>query len=317
MSLPVLHNRPPKEILKILSLVSSSLLPNPNVDKLNKPAETDTKIIDSVVNEIKHRLNLPAGELSRDSQTKIFDFLSKEISNIALSDTNISKVKERLGDKGELSLEQYKIEFFYQFEGFEILGQKKSNVIDVVRNPDKYTHLKSGYFKGTKMGFTLSTKLITPKKEQDKFFQIVFSIRDGMTLHISGAIRAYVSDLDLRQVNTPLDIIKAFVNVYGLTFQLGNLREKFAQNEIIEIEMDEDDFMLTRHMKILDGQKGDFYLPVGFYFDSDLIGTNGKKLHKIVLAFAINLNKYIETLRKHNVIINPNKDWMFPRIGDF
>lgn len=129
--------------------------------------------------------------------------------------------------------------------------------------------------------------------------------------------RAYLSDLDLSEVNTPLDIIKAFVNVYGLAFQLGNLREKFAQNEIIEIETDDDDFILIPKMRILNGQKGDFYLPLCWHFDSELTGTNGKKLHKIVLAFAININKYIEALRKHNVIISPTKDWQFPRIGDF
>lgn len=312
MSLATLQNKAPKEVLSLLSAVSTSLLPNPNVDKLILQKDFEEETIESVIKEIRVRLNIPEDDFSVAAQTKIFDFLSKEISNIALSDTNISKVKERLGYKGELSLEQYKVDFNFQFKVSEVLGEKKSNILDVVRNPDKYIHLESGYSMGMKMGFSIFAKLITPKKEQDKFFQIVFSIRTGITLNITGTIRAYVSELDLSEANTPLDILKAFVSVYGLTFQVDDLITKFAQNETIEMQ----ELLLTQSMKILDGQIGNYYLRSGWYFDSDLVGKNGKKLQKIVLAFAVDITKYVETLKKHNVVIS-GEDWRFSRIGNF
>jgi hypothetical protein len=314
MNLATLKNKEPKEILSLLSAVSSSLLPAPNIDEPNYNSAISTDSIDSIIKEIRKHLNITDNDYSPSAQSKIFAFLSKEISNIALSDVNISKVKERLGGKGELPLNQYRIIFDKNFESSEALGERKSNIKDIVLKPDKFIHFNAKYLlldDDYKYGTTLLTKLISTKKNQDKFIQIVLAGRQGDVLNILGTLRAYFTEINLNELNNPMDILKAFINTYGLTFRLGNLTTKLIHNDITELGKSEQHLDL----KILDGQKGDFYLPILSGNQSGFVGTNNinSNLSEILLAFTVDISKYARTLRKHNVYIS-GENWKFPQI---
>jgi hypothetical protein len=311
MSLATLQNKAPKEVLSLLSAVSTTLLPNPNVGEPKQQFEDKTELIDSVIKEIRHRLNIPDNDNSISAQSKIFDFLSKEISNIALSDENIRKVKKRLGSRGELPLNQYKIAFLHTFESAESFGEKKSHVIEIIKSPDKFVHTNSRYVlldNEDKYGFTLITKLVTPKRLQDKFIQMVFSRRQGDTLFIMGALRAYLSEMNLNQLDNPLDILKVFVDTYGLTFRVNNLTSRLIENDVTELE-----HATPADVKILDGQIGNFYLPILIANQSALAGTvnNSSRLTELLLCFVIDLTKYFVTLKKHNVYFDERStDWL-------
>lgn len=314
MSLSTLENKEPKEILRLLSAVSGSLLPNPNVEKPIKQLKEETETINSVINEIKSILKISNDDYSTSAQTKIFSFLSKEISNIALSDANIGKVKERLGGKGELPLEQYRIIFDKNFVSSEALGERKSNVRDIVLKPDNFTHLNAKYLlldDDYKYGTTLLTKLILTKKPQDKFIQIVVAGRQGDVLNILGTLRAYFTEVELNDLISPMDILKAFIKTYGLTFRIGNLTTKLINNDVAEIEAKQGHM----NFKVLDGHKGNFYLPVMSGNQSGFVGTNNANtnLSEILLAFAVDISKYIRTLKKHNVYISGDLS-RFPQI---
>lgn len=312
MSLATLKNKEPREILRLLSAVSTSLLPNPSVDEPTYQSGINTELVDSLINEIRQRLNIPNNDYSISAQSKIFDFLSNEISNITLTDANLTKVKNRLGGKGELALNQYKIEFMDIFKSSEALGEKKSNIIDTISNPHKFSHYHSKYIKDKEpFGFTLLTKLITPKRDEDKFIQIVLSGRQGDTLLVMGVLRAYLSEINLNQIAEPLDILKAFVDTYGLTFKLGNITSKFIQNEVTELENKSAGFQI----KVLNGKRGDDYLPV-FIGDESGISASGGGMYnisEILLAFAFDISKYTATLARHNVHLS-REDWRFPKI---
>jgi len=101
MSLAILQNKEPKERLILLSAVSNSLLPSPNIDKSANQPEIKTELIDLVINEIREHLNISKDDSTFYAKTKIVDFISQEISNITLSGENLIQVRERLGIKGE------------------------------------------------------------------------------------------------------------------------------------------------------------------------------------------------------------------------
>ena len=199
MNLTTLEKKGTKEMLKVLSAVSSSLLPNPNVGSSRISAEND-EIIYQVINEIRQKLNISKDDYSTSAKSKIFDFLSKEISRIALTDENINKVRKRLGAKGELGFGDYKTTFNWAIFAAESLGERKSNIIEVIKHPDKVMHLNSKFAAlddDLRLGLTLLTKQVVPKKTNERFIQIVVMMRQADRLEILGNLRAYFSEIRL------------------------------------------------------------------------------------------------------------------------
>ena len=109
--LTTLQGRDPREAARVLAALSSSLLPQPGIPELITHPDIDPDILKSVITEIRHHLRVPDGDFSLTTQSKVYAFVSREISKVALANTSEKTLKDRLGNKGELRPSQYQVRY--------------------------------------------------------------------------------------------------------------------------------------------------------------------------------------------------------------
>jgi hypothetical protein len=294
-----LKDKDPKEIARLLSLTSSYILPNPGLKEPQLRSDSDLDVAQDLLQEIRDQLNVSQDDFSIKTQSRIYAFLSEEISKAAFTNVDLSNLKTRLGNKGELHPSQYQISFFDDFVNHEALGDSKRHIIDAVTQPDNLTHLHAKYaIDEFDPRVTISIKAVSGKRTEDRFILFVISHREGQTQRVHCAFRAYPSDMDLNNANEPIEIVRAFVNSYGLTLRIGSSVSKFMHNETVSID---ETISLTDQWEILDGQKGDSYWT---YINGGITrfqASSAEKITEVVLAFALDISRYTTTLRKHNV----------------
>lgn len=313
-SITSFKDKDPKELARLLSAVSSSLLPNPGIDEVIIQTSKDADLVRTVLTEIRTRLRVPEGDNSVDAQSRIYAFLSQEISKASLADVDLSRLKSRLANKGELHPSQYEVRFSDHFAILETLGIRKSHVTEAITHPDEVIHIKAKHLSEDRdPRLTISIKSVPNKRAEDSFILLVVSTRKGQVQEAIGAFRVYFSDVDLTNVSGPIDVIRAFVNTYGLTFSLGNSVSKFLYNEAIEVHQ----FLpqqMFKYMKPVEGQAGTLYIKFLVGGDMQLHGTDATVFAEVILGFMVNLTRYFTTLRKHNVNLAPEAESRFPRI---
>lgn len=313
-NLNALKDKEPKEVARLLSVVSSTLLPNPGIAEVIHKTGSDPEFVKAVLAEIRNYLRVPESDRSIQTQSRIFAFLSQEISRAALANANMSSLKARLGNKGALHPSQYEVRFTDYFDRCEALGTRKSHVIEAVTKPDKVMNPRPKYLsEDNDPRVTVSIRFVGSKKVEDRFSLIVTSSRDGQCQTVGAAFRAYLSDVDLTNINEPLDMVRSFVNTYGLTFRLGNKVSKFMHNEIIS-----SDSPLSRerlkNIEMLDKPKEDLVWPVFAFNITQVRGTDNEILTEVILGFVLNVSKYVATLRKHHVHLSSEAEEKFRHI---
>jgi hypothetical protein len=164
---------------------------------------------------------------------------------------------------------------------------------------------------------TISIKSVVNKRVEDSFFLLVISDRKGLIQTPLGVFRVYPSDVDLNSMSQPLDLVRAFVATFGLTFRLGNIVSSFMVNEVVKREEDGPILDLfdqaEDELEILSAPAGTYYLPLIFHGATRFRGTEGEVLSEIFIAFVIDITKYAATLRKHNFHTIPEREWRFAR----
>lgn len=307
--LTLLRDKDPKEVAKLLSVISSSLLPNPGIDQIIHQSGTDEEFVKAILGEVRERLRVPEGDESVNTLSRIYDFLSNEISAATLAHTDINKIKSRLGKRGYLHPSQYQVAFRYSFGASEILGERKSNIVEAVTHPDRVDNLRASHLPETDdPRITISLKSITPQRTEDRFKLIILSYREGSAQEVDCAFRAYFDEVDVEESDEPLNVLRSFVNTYGVTFRLGDIIGKFVHNEISSFGLE----FMTRPAALsiqpLEGQKGNYYYPLAAGASTSIAGAKGGLVSSIVLAFAIDITRYMSSLRRHHVQVVPETE---------
>jgi hypothetical protein len=315
--LNALKNRDPEEVARILSMISNSLIPNPGIEESARRKVLDPEFVRSMLTEIRKKLRIPESDNSVKAQSRIYAFLSEEISKAALANTDMERIKTRLGDKGELHPSQYQVTFAPRFELLEALGMRRPHIIEAVVHPDQSTHLRA---KTTLQDpqCTISIKSVLNNKTEDNFSVIVLSTREGQVQEVLCAFRAYESEVNLKNLYAPLDVVRSFVETYGLSFRIGQVISKFMHNEVLKFDefspiLDQSDQALDK-LKPIEGKRGDHYLPLIIHGTSNIRGVGTEVWDEIYLAFIIDMTKYVATLRKHHVQLPPESSWRFSQI---
>jgi len=112
---------------------------------------------------------------------------------------------------------------------------------------------------------------------------------------VTTAWRVYYSDNDLTNVADPLDVLRAFVDRYGLTFTVGAdpQERKFILYETIPLPKDAQTDLLKLHNKA--GQK----------FEASNLFRVRDGVAEVAIVYAIDIDRYAEDLRKHGVNVEP------------
>jgi len=290
-----LQSLDPNTASKIISDVVQSLLPNPNIETKVYSEYNYPDLHSSVLNEVRQRAKVNLDDNSKDAQTKLFTILSDELSKLILTKKERNEAIKRLGDRGDLNLRLYKIKFTDVFKIQSNHGVDKRLVELTIHHPDSFEHLLSERFDldGGK-NISLFTGFHPSKQSDNSFVILVEAEREKDQMNVFSAWRIFLSDVDIRDAKSPLDVLKAFVDVYGVDFIIGELYfRRFVLYETFPIQGSHGGYPLIRAK-----DTSDIDIHGNFYFR-----VNPLNVIELSMAYFINLNKYRIDLRRHGINI--------------
>jgi hypothetical protein len=133
---------------------------------------------------------------------------------------DLTSAKNRLGARGALPLTSYEIVFGQDLAS---LSATRTNVEEAIRRADSVQHLqiKSSANTVNASFDALSMFAKRIRTGSSDFFLLVVALRKGARLTVAEAWRAYERYVDCRDVHSPLELLRRFVDVYGMSFSLG------------------------------------------------------------------------------------------------
>jgi hypothetical protein len=291
--LSTLKNRNQEEVEQVLASVTQRFLPQPRDEFLDVGVEQLRELQDSVLSEIRDRLKLSTTQETAESRRKVLEFLIKEISAPVTSGKRGEQARMRLGQQGDLRPDLYQIKLGDFRHELEKRGIRRSHIEDALHRPHGLQHLlpekiRSGEFPALSLYIKHHGELQSP----DRFTLLVQAQREGDRLTINSAWRIYHVDVDLSKVHEPVDILRAFVDVYGLYCRVGNSAPA--------------KFFLYEEFRMASGQQATEIIRADSPTDvaleaSSLIRVRNFGVIEVAVAYIINMSWYISDLRKHNV----------------
>lgn len=275
----------------ILANLTLEMMPDPGVpSKVGRHVDAETR--DRLLHELRIRLRLKRDDNSPKARALLYKALAEEISGLALAGSKIKEVKARVGQQGLLSPRLYRIDF--SFPNFRIAAEKcgvtRAQAEDAIRHPDSFEH-----FKPELLGFDperATSLFLKAQKDGGEFYQLlVLTKRHDDTLTVINAWRVYPSDVDLSRAETPLDVLRAFVESFGIEFKIGGVEKKLFMYERVAVKDKGEHIEVHFDPKIADGDQ-----VVGQAFFEQKQGVL-----EVAVAFEIDYIVYAESLRRHGV----------------
>lgn len=274
----------PNQAEEALSVAGVLLLPRPE-EKTLEPSG----IAAEIVGEVKQRLGIRASDVSPESVSRIQDVLSRELLSLSLSATGAKNAKARLGQRGTLRPDLYRITFARMFHDVaEKLGVRPSHIEESLRRPDAVEHLAP---KGTGKYSSLYVKRINPPKG-DSFLWLIETEREGDMQQVHLAWRAYDSDVATVGTERPRDLLSRFLDVFGMEFRIGD--SAITRLVFYESFPDPPGFVM-RSAENFPGKPR-------FVVSSMIMKTPGAV--EVSLAYAVNVERYTAALARHGVFTN-------------
>lgn len=277
------HDRTTAEL--VLSAYTNSLLPSPGING-EEDHGIDFTLYKEVKEEIHHLLRVSPSSLSQHERGRVFEFLAREMSEVALAGSDVKRIKDQLGERGQLRTDLYEIEFEdSSFRFAEMYGIRKKHVIEAIRHPDLVEEVN-----------TLSSPLVLYLKthnnmnERDRFSLVVTSVRIGSTIYVRSAFRIYHSDVGVSIALSPTSLLKALAETYGMVFRVGLTEAKFLSEISIEESAG------TKISDLIQSSDHHRQLLHGLRERSSL-----SRLHILRLVFVIDRISYAADLRKRGV----------------
>src|SRR5262245_20550625 len=203
--LKTLENRDQREKEYLLASLTKSLLPQPGIPSLEDEATVHAVAEDQLLHEIQTALKLDPNDQSIQAKTKVFEFLSNEMSKSLQSGERIDQAKTRLGQKGYLPESRYRIEFRDSFRETENLDIRRSHVKDTLKIPDQVQHLRPEISHREDFpAISIYLKSPNVRQQAHRFTLLVITERKGDTQIILSAWRVYHSDVDVSEISEPL-----------------------------------------------------------------------------------------------------------------
>jgi hypothetical protein len=239
------------------------------------------KEVQAVLNEIRARA-------SRTTEAEVDRILSDEIdrSVFADGDEKLAEALGRAGQAGRLSPAVYKVEQSPVFaELFSKFAPKRKVVEDAVRHPDDFQHLMTEGAVENEV-ISLFMKRLEPGGGKPPHWLLVQTHRREMTQVVQSAWRVYPDDVDLTRARSPLDVLKAFVETFGMTVRVGGRSEKFVESVTV---------VGTRNalMEITPAPRGPYFSSVS------QVKTTAPGVFNVGIAYCIDLVKYAAALRPY------------------
>lgn len=292
--LPELRKFDQKTRAGILAGLAQCYLPSPGLSKITTPQDVSPDIYDSLTKAIRKTLNIRSDDLSADAHRRIYSFLNAQLREAVLDTSKIKNVKERVGEKGILRNDLYTIKFHDIFkEKIEASGLfNKQQAERVILNPTQVQHLAPEFFDQKRTeGQSL---FVATRNGEDPHSLMVIAVREKDTLNVICGWYIFHRDVDVTNVKTPEDLLRAFASKYGFELTiLDKPKGKFLLYESFEY--------WATHPSL------EQVLKVSNPGNQTEIGTISYKTLRaegkieVALAYAINVSAYATDLRGHGL----------------
>lgn len=283
----ILSKIDPKMKQTYLMGVIKKILPDSGTD-ISEISIEENERTEALLNEIKSRLRIKPSDDPLSSRYKLYKYLTEEISNYTLKPIPLLDIKQRVGQKGMLPPSLYSLEFSQQFNEVHLKhGVPPNYVRDTVAQPYGVQHL----FPRPDMSenvdaISLYTRDFSVPRSEDIYTLFVRTMRKGYIQHVYAAWLVFHSDVQFHHKEEPLDILAAFVDVYGMPFQIGQLTSKFIVYDVVQGSGLKITLINPDKHKVL--------------FDANIRSSSPGKT-EIAITYCIDTTKYENSLRKHGI----------------
>ncbi|MDX2201316.1 MAG: hypothetical protein NW223_01070 [Hyphomicrobiaceae bacterium] len=212
----------------VLAAVALSTSADPGIEK-STLVEQYRHQANAVANEIRSALQLGSGALTRDDQARFDAFLAREIQKNVFANRDPLDALGKAGQAGRLPSSLYKVRVTQQFEqAFRRHGVKKKLVEEAVHLPDDYQHLLNDDAR-ERDTLSLFMKKILPSGKEPHWL-LLQTVRQGIIQVAQSAWRVYPADVDLTRAKQPLDVLRAFANVFGVDVKVADKTARFIES---------------------------------------------------------------------------------------
>jgi hypothetical protein len=277
-------------ILAAAALVSA---PNPGVGERPAVIRRYEREANKVLSEIRTRLKIADNNDSPEARASVSKVLAETLQQSILGHANTADILSRLGSAGRLWPTAYNVIQSKEFAAiFSALGIRDSHVEDAVKHPDDFQHLLTEGVPKDWRDISLFMKRVLPARDpNNRRWLLVQAHRIGIDQRITAAWFVYPNEVNIESAEEPLDVLKAFVEAFGVPLTVGPTTALFIKSE-----------QFPAGSKIeakFFGDPRDRFMSI-----SHAINASGEV--RIGAAYCIDLSKYRAALRRHGIkVIEP------------
>jgi biotin operon repressor len=271
-------------ILAAAALVNS---PNPGVGERSLVLKAYEQKAWLALDEIRTRLGLSKATDPELAHSLIAKTIADTLRESILGNADREAILKRVGAAGRLPAAAYNVVQSREFQTtFYRLGVSRNHVENAVKHPDDHQHLMTEGMPESWQDASLFMKFVASRDEIRKHWLLVQTHRMGIDQRVSAAWRVYLDDIDLESAERPVDVLKAFVDAYGVLMTVGDTKAIFIEAKTfpagVPVKVDwtgapEDHFVSITHT-------------------TDAIGQ-----FRIGITYCIDIPKYVLTLKAHGV----------------
>lgn len=199
------------------------------------------KEAEAVIDEIRAKLKINPSDTSVEARARVDEELSKIIDATLLGEAEFQSALDRAGREGRLSSGAYRIEFNDNFKTvFKPLGERNGPVKRMVVEADDQQHLfltppnslpNSDDPEGKEPSLFVRHWRVNQKKQH---WVIIQTHRTGATLVVQAVWRLLPGVIDISTATEPKDLLRAFVEHYGLKVSVLGKASKFTEFAVIK-----------------------------------------------------------------------------------
>ncbi len=215
----------------ILAAAALAAAPSPGVGEPPLVLQRYGREAAQTLAEIRRRLNIKEAD-SPEARAEVSRTVADTLRQALLMNVNTDEVLSRVGRAGQLAPVLYNVVQSRPFaEVFYRTGLNKTYVEDAVKHPDDHQHLLAEGMPEDWRDMSLFMKRILSRDPRRQHWLLVQTHRTGIDQHVQSAWQVYPDDVNIESAREPLDVLKAFVEVYGIPLTVGNTTGLFIESE--------------------------------------------------------------------------------------
>jgi hypothetical protein len=254
-----------------------------DVAELAERPDEDDPIVGAVIQELERTVSRRRDEGESRYLARLSEKLSGAITAYFLRGTDPENVRARAGDKGTLPNSMYRVSLSQHFNAqTKLFAIKKAHVEGAIKHADMVQHL-SGQIPLPGTGVSLFVR--TPRIQGSPYTILARCSRLGASLFVEDVLRIYHDEFDLSELNTPMDMLKIFLQRFGIPITI----EGVTGNPIFQ-----------KKITVPNDSEVEIILP-GKTFKHKLPDQQAGKEMDIILNYAFDQKSYASYQRQYGV----------------